>query len=231
MTTAPASHTSPRRCRCVRCRAAISVVSPSGVSMRACRSTALPRRRIGQVRAHVGGIKADGRAIAGHARKPGRRSGAARGPGRQVPPANRGAWPFGSMLRETRKIDDSIPSAISGRMIFSQVTSAGIGVVVRAMAQATPARRQSWICRMPTAARLPCGSTTNRQVILRSFITASAFSASASRPDGAGRGCHHLVGGQRQQPVHVPPQVAVGHDPDQVTIRHRSRQPRRSPSG
>ena len=34
----------------------------------------------------------------------------------------------------------------------------------------------------------------------------------------------------RQQPVHVPPQVAVGDDADQVAIRHRSRQPRRSPS-
>ena len=82
--------------------------------------------------------------------------------------------------------------------------------------QATPARRQSWMCSMPVGR--PASSVTRRQVILRSFISASASTARSPGGDGAGAACHHLAGRHRQKPVHVAAQVAVGHDTDKMAL-------------
>ena len=68
----------------------------------------------------------------------------------------------------------------------------------------------------PPAAPASSGAVAKSVVILRAFITPSASEASAVVAMVRGRARHHLRHPPLQQPVHVPPQVAVGDDPDQL---------------
>ena len=82
---------------------------------------------------------------------------------------------------------------------------------------ATPARRQSCMCRIP--AGRAASSTTNSAVIANAFISPSASAARSAGGDRLRVGAHDLRDGAREQPLaHVAAQIAVGDDPDEAPL-------------
>ena len=77
--------------------------------------------------------------------------------------ATTGAAPAGFAPRRTRRL---VGGAVFG--VDFDLSGPGFHGYGSGFAQATPARRQSWTCTMPTG--LPASSTTNRLVMERAFI-------------------------------------------------------------
>ena len=167
-----------------------------------------------------------------------RRSTVRHGAARRAAPANTGNPARRSMLI-------AAPQPVGGWPASCHQTQCALASFRQS--HATPARRQSCMCRNPVGRT--ASSTTNRAVIAKRFISPSASAARCAGVIVFGFAAHDFRNRAGEQPiVHVTTQIAIGDDADETALavahadtaealrghhedRFRHRRPRRRPAG